>query len=69
MEHYNREPFSADRQEIQMANLSSIVVGLAGKSKLKTKDFMICKEEEKKQTVKEFEDDLKQRFSMFAKRK
>jgi len=69
MEYYNKEPFSADRQELQMANLSSIVVNLVGKSKLGTKDFMICKKEEKKQTVKEFEDDLKNRFAMFAKRK
>ncbi len=63
---YNEEPFFADRLEIQMANLCNIA-GSFGGSKLKHSDYMIRKKEEKVQTVKEFEDDLKARFMPFAK--
>lgn len=63
--YYNKEPFAADRQEFQMAHLMQMVASFGG-SKTKIKDFMVCKQEEKKQTVKEFEDDLKKRFAIFA---
>ncbi len=65
MEYYNKEPFEADRNEIQMANLSSIVVGLTGKSKLKTKDFMISKYDEDKPTKKGLQDKIKSMFGVF----
>ncbi len=57
----------ADRLEIQLANVCQMVGGFGG-SKLKHEDFMIRKKETKKQTLKEFEDDLKARFRMFAKK-
>ena len=65
-EFYNEEPFFCDRIEIQLATLSLMVNGFGG-GKSKHSDFMIRKQEEKKQTLKEFEDDLKARFMPFAK--
>lgn len=65
-EYYSEEPFFADRLEIQMAILCNIAGGFAG-SKLKHKDYMITGKKKEKQTLKEFEDDLKARFMPFAK--
>jgi len=65
-EYYSEEPFLADRLEIQMANVCTMV-GSFGGSKAKHSDYMIRKIEKKVQTVKEFEDDLKARFKPFAK--
>lgn len=67
-EYYSEEPFLADRLEIQLATISVLAGSFAG-SKLKHKDYMIRKQEEKVQTLKEFEDDLKARFMPFAKNK
>lgn len=64
-EYYSEEPFFADRLEIQMANVSLMV---AKSKKAKHSDFMVRKIEEKTQTLKEFEDDLKARFMPFAKK-
>lgn len=66
-DYYSQEPFFADRLEIQMANVCTMIASFGG-SKTKHSDYMIRKAEEKKQTLKEFEDNLKARFMMFAKK-
>lgn len=65
-EYYAEEPFIADRLEIQLATICTMIGGF-GKSKLKHSDYMVRKPIEKIQTLKEFEDDLKARFMPFAK--
>jgi len=61
-EYYNQEPFLADRLEIQLATVCQMV-GSFGGSKLKTKDFMITKKNDKKNlTKKEYQDQLKNAF-------
>jgi hypothetical protein len=66
-DYYSEEPFFADRLEIQMANVCTMV-GSFGGSKAKHNDYMVRRKEEKVQSVKEFEDDLKARFMPFAKK-
>lgn len=66
-DYYSQEPFFADRLEMQLATLSTMVGGFGG-SKLKPNDFMIRKLEEKKLTNKEFENNLKEMFAGFAKK-
>lgn len=56
-----------DRIEIQLSTLSSMV-GSFGGSKLKPKDFMIRKIEEKKLNKTEFENNIKSMFSGFVKK-
>jgi len=66
-EYYSQEPFIADRLEIQLANIGYIAGSFAG-AKAKREDYMITgKKKKEKQTLKEFEDDLKARFMPFAK--
>lgn len=65
-EYYAEEPFIADRLEIMLATICTMIGGF-GKSKLKHSDYMVRKPIEKIQTLKEFEDDLKARFMPFAK--
>ena len=66
-DYYSQEPFLADRLEVQLATVCQMVGGFGG-SKLKHKDFMISGKRKEPQTLKEFEDELKARFSMFAKK-
>lgn len=65
-DYYAEEPFLADRLEIQMANVCTMV-GSFGGSKAKHSDYMIRKIKEKTQSLEEFENDLKARFMPFAK--
>ena len=67
-EYYKLEPFMADRIEIQLATISTLIAGFGG-SKLKHNDFMISNKVKKEMTLKEFEDDIKARFMIFAKKK
>lgn len=66
-DYYSKEPFIADRLEIQLANIGYIASSFGG-GKSKYEDFMITgKKKKEKQTLKEFEDDLKAKFMPFAK--
>lgn len=65
-EYYSEEPFLADRIEIQLATIGYIASSFAG-GKAKQQDFMVTGKKKEKQTLKEFEDDLKLRFMPFAK--
>lgn len=67
-EYYSEEPFIADRLELQLAQLSTMV-GSFGGSKLKSSDFMIRKIEEKKLSQKEYEDRLKNFYLSLAGKK
>lgn len=60
-EYYSEEPFMADRLEIQLATLSVLAGGFGG-SKLKHKDYMIRKQEEKTQSKEEYQNSLKNAF-------
>lgn len=64
--YYSEEPFLADRLETQLATVCLMVSSFGG-GKHKHNDFMVRKHEEKQQTLKEFEDDLKAKFMSFAK--
>ena len=44
-EYYNNEPFFADRIEIQLATVCTMIAGFGSKSKPKHDDFMIRKKE------------------------
>ena len=61
IKYANKEPFFADRLEMQLAQLSTMVASF-GKSKATVKDFMIVKNESKKMSTKQLEDNLKMRF-------
>lgn len=66
-DYYSQEPFIADRLEIQLANIGFIASSF-GSGKSKYEDFMVTgKKKKEKQTLKEFEDDLKAKFMPFAK--
>ena len=67
-DYYSEEPFFADRLEVQMANVCNMI-GSFGKSKLKHKDYMIRKVEERTLSLKEKEDNIKAMFMPFAKKK
>ena len=66
-EYHKAEPFMVDRIEIQLATISTLIAGFGG-SKLKHNDFMISHKVKKEQTLKEFEDDIKAKFLVFAKK-
>lgn len=66
-DYYSQEPFMADRLEMQLATLSTMV-GSFGGSKLKPNDFMIRKQEEKKLTNREFNENLKAMFAGFTRK-
>lgn len=65
-EYYEQEPFLADRLEIQLATLSSMVGGFGG-SKLKPNDFMISKKEKRILTQQEDDKRVSQMFDMLSK--
>jgi len=44
-EYYSNEPFFADRIEIQLATICTMIAGFGSKSKSKHDDFMIRKKE------------------------
>lgn len=44
-EYYSNEPFFADRIEIQLATICTMIAGFGSKSKPKHDDFMIRKKE------------------------
>lgn len=48
--YYGDEPFIADRLEIQLATICTMI-GSFGKSKMKHSDFMIRKQQENKKTL------------------
>lgn len=69
-EYYKEEPFLADRLEIQIASISSMIGSYAsgGKSKLKHSDYMIRKIEKKELDPKELENRIKAMFTPFIKK-
>lgn len=67
-EYYSQEPFIADRLEQQLATIGYLASSFGG-GKSKHEDFMITGKKKEKQTLKEFEDDLKAKFMPFAKKK
>ena len=66
-EYYKAEPFMSDRIEVQLATISQLIANFGG-SKLKHEDFMISRKVKKEKTLKEFEDDIKAKFLVFAKK-
>ena len=64
---YNKEPFLSDKIEVQLATISTLIASYGG-SKLKHEDFMISHKVKKEQTLKEFEDSIKAKFLVFAKK-
>jgi len=66
-DYYNEEPFLADRLEIQLATVCTMIAGF-GKSKLKHSDYMVRKIEKKELSNKELQDRIKAVFMPFAKK-
>lgn len=57
IEYYSKEPFIADRLEIQLATICTMI-GSFGKSKAKHSDFMVRKPEKKVLTKEEYNKQL-----------
>ena len=64
---YNKEPFLSDKIEVQLATISTLIASFGG-SKLKHDDFMISNRSKQEVTLKDFEDGIKAKFLVFAKK-
>lgn len=65
-DYYSQEPFMADRLEMQLSTLSTLV-GSFGGSKLKPDDFMISNKTKKILTQVEDDKRVSDMFSIFTK--
>lgn len=50
--YYELEPFGADRDEVMMANLTAIIVGMFAKNPPNYEDFMLSKTSKKAKNLK-----------------